>query len=222
MSDITHMTAAEKTTTIMSDLEGDGSYMYQARNDAEQRLIKMTAQGDLAARQTYKQQLSEWGEPARAMFLHFDPAGPRKEWTASLDALWLDTIDLEWLRALGCEALELSTAGVQIRPAQEVQVIALATRLYDPRYLLISAADTPRGAADWAINELRFGNYSQFRQSGDLTGDIFATPEIDRYVMFKNWTITPATSILLRVTYTGAEEMGAPFRAWLVGSLIKC
>lgn len=48
---------------------------------------------------------------------------------------------------------------------------------------------------------------------------VFATPEIDRYVAFKERPIVPPTEVGLTVTYVGSEEKGIPFRAWLVGSL---
>jgi len=194
--------------------------MYQARDTIEAGLIKLIADGDTAARQFYAKWLGEHGEKARAAFLHLDQAILHPPWRASLDGGWLDLLGVEWLRALGHEALQFSTWDISILPSQSVQITDRATyKPFQPQYLLISAEGTPRGAADWAVNDFRIGGFSQFYQSGDVPGDLFAAPEIDRYVAFKRQSIMPAVEVGLTVTYIGAKAEGIPFRAWLVGRL---
>lgn len=196
--------------------------MYQPRDDVEARLIKALVQGNIAARQSYAAWLVERDESARAAFLHLDRAILHAPWRASLDGGWLDTLGIEWIRALGHEALQLSTWDMAVPPGQSVQIVVRAScEPFWPQHLLIAAAGTPRGAADWAIRDLRIGHFSQFYQSGDVTGDIFTTPEIDRYVAFKKHPILPATEVSLIVSYTGAAEAGLPFCAWLVGDQRK-
>jgi hypothetical protein len=129
-------------------------------------------------------------------------------------------LGVEWIRALGHEALQFSTWDTAVPPSQQCQVtVRAAYKPFRPQHLIISAAGTPRGAVDWAVNDLKIGYFSQFYQSGDVTGDIFTTPEIDRYVAFKRRLIVPPTEVSLTVTYVGSKEEGVPFHAWLVGSM---
>ncbi len=196
--------------------------MYQTRNDVEKRLIQMIASGDSDARRSYAAWLNERGESERAAFLHLDRAVLHAPWRAALDEGWLNSLEVEWIRALGHEALQFSTWDTAVPPSQNVQItvtVRAAHRPFRPQHLLISAKGTPRGTADWAVNDLRIGYFSQFYQSGDVSGDVFATPEIDRYVAFKERLIVPPTEVTLTVTYVGSKEEGTRFCAWLVGSL---
>lgn len=194
--------------------------MYQARNATEEGWIARIAHGCLAARRSYAEWLCGRGESSRAAFLRLDQAALYAPWLASLNGEWLDTLGIEWLRALGHEALAFSTRCAVVAPLQTAQLTSRAAyKPFWPQHLLIAAAGTPRGAADWAVNDLRIGNFSQFCKSGDLTGNIFATSEIGRYTAFKEQRIELGTEVKLIVTYIGAEEQGVPFHGWLVGSL---
>ena len=72
------------------------------------------------------------------------------------------------------------------------------------------------GAADWLINDIQIGNRSQFAQSGDLPGDMFATGAIDCAVSFD--TVELAMAVKVVVTYIGAAKKGAVFYGSLLGT----
>ncbi len=116
----------------------------------------------------------------------------------------------------GREVLPMST-GVAILPTQSAQITARPQRVaFRPERVFISAAGTSGGAADWVVNDIKIGNRSQFSQSGDVPGDMFATNAIDGFVSFE--TAQTAMDVVLVVTYIGLNESGCPFFASIVGT----
>ena len=59
------------------------------------------------------------------------------------------------------------------------------------------------------MNDIKIGNRSQFSQSGDVPGDMFATNAIDAFVSFE--TAQTAMDVVMVVTYIGLNESGVPF-----------
>jgi len=114
------------------------------------------------------------------------------------------------------EVLPMST-GVPILPTQSAQITG---RPQAPAWrcerFVISNAGTAGGAADWIVNDIKIGNRSQFVQSGDVPGDMFATNAIDTYVSFE--TAQTAMDVVVVVTYIGMNESGVPFYASMVGT----
>ena len=116
----------------------------------------------------------------------------------------------------GREVLPMST-GVAILPTQSAQITARPQRCaFRPERVFISAAGTSGGAADWVVNDIKIGNRSQFSQSGDVPGDMFATNAIDGFVSFE--TAQTAMDVVIVVTYIGLNESGCPFFASIVGT----
>ncbi len=116
----------------------------------------------------------------------------------------------------GREVLPMST-GVAILPTQSAQITARPQRVaFRPERVFISAAGTTGGAADWIVNDIKIGNRSQFSQSGDIPGDMFATNAIDGFVSFE--TAQTAMDVVMVVTYIGSSESGVPFYASIVGT----
>ena len=116
----------------------------------------------------------------------------------------------------GREVLPMST-GVAILPTQSAQITARPQRVaFRPERVFISAAGTSGGAADWVVNDIKIGNRSQFSQSGDVPGDMFATNAIDGFVSFE--TAQTAMDVVMVVTYIGLNESGVPFFASIVGT----
>jgi hypothetical protein len=116
----------------------------------------------------------------------------------------------------GREVLPMST-GVAILPTQSAQITARPQRVaFRPERVFISAAGTSGGAADWVVNDIKIGNRSQFSQSGDVPGDMFATNAIDGFVSFE--TAQTAMDVVMVVTYIGLNEYGVPFFGSIVGT----
>jgi hypothetical protein len=116
----------------------------------------------------------------------------------------------------GREVLPMST-GVAILPSQSAQITARPQRVaFRPERVFISNAGTSGGAADWIVNDIKIGNRSQFSQSGDIPGDMFATNAIDGFVSFE--TAQTAMDVVMVVTYIGTNESGAAFYASIVGT----
>jgi hypothetical protein len=116
----------------------------------------------------------------------------------------------------GREVLPMST-GVAILPTQSAQITARPQRVaMRIERFFISNAGTSGGAADWVVNDIKIGNRSQFAQSGDVPGDMFATNAIDGFVSFE--TAQTAMDVVVVVTYIGLNESGCPFFGSMIGT----
>jgi len=125
-------------------------------------------------------------------------------------------IDAPGPERAGREILPMST-GVAILPTQSAQITARPQRIaFRPERVFISAAGTDGGAADWIVNDIKIGNRSQFSQSGDVPGDMFATNAIDGFVSFE--TAQTAMDVVMVVTYIGTNESGVAFYGSIIGT----
>ena len=107
--------------------------------------------------------------------------------------------------------------GVPILPTQSAQITGRPqTLVFKIGRFVISNAGTAGGAADWIVNDIKIGNRSQFVQSGDVPGDLFATNAIDTFVRFES--AQTAMDVVVVVTYIGLNESGAPFFGAMVGT----
>ena len=114
------------------------------------------------------------------------------------------------------DILPMST-GVPILPTQSAQITGRPqTLVFKIGRFVISNAGTAGGAADWIVNDIKIGNRSQFVQSGDVPGDLFATNAIDTFVRFE--AAQTAMDVVVVVTYIGLNESGAPFFGAMVGT----
>jgi len=114
------------------------------------------------------------------------------------------------------DILPMST-GVPILPTQSAQITGRPqTLVFKIGRFVISNAGTAGGAADWIVNDIKIGNRSQFVQSGDVPGDLFATNAIDTFVRFES--AQTAMDVVVVVTYIGLNESGCPFFGAMVGT----
>jgi hypothetical protein len=114
------------------------------------------------------------------------------------------------------DILPMST-GVPILPTQSAQITGRPqTLVFKIGRFVISNAGTAGGAADWIVNDIKIGNRSQFVQSGDVPGDMFAVNAIDTFVRFE--AAQTAMDVVVVVTYIGLNESGAPFFGAMVGT----
>ena len=114
------------------------------------------------------------------------------------------------------DILPMST-GVPILPTQSAQITGRPqVRVFQIGRFVISNAGTAGGSADWIVNDIKIGNRSQFVQSGDVPGDLFAVNAIDTFVRFS--PAQTAMDVVVVVTYIGLNESGAPFFGAMVGT----
>jgi hypothetical protein len=112
------------------------------------------------------------------------------------------------------------TARDPLQPASSmtIRVSAPSTAFRVERFI-IEDGNTGGGSADWIVNDVRIANQSQFVQSGDIPGDLFATNAIDNFMKFGSWPVD--AMIEIDVTYIGLREEGALFRARLEGAVVR-
>jgi hypothetical protein len=114
------------------------------------------------------------------------------------------------------DILPMSTS-VPILPTQSAQITGRPqTLVFKIGRFVISNAGTSGGSADWIVNDIKIGNVSQFVQSGDVPGDMFATNAIDTFVRFA--PAQTAMDVVVVVTYIGLNESGCPFFGAMVGT----
>jgi hypothetical protein len=114
------------------------------------------------------------------------------------------------------DILPMST-GVPILPTQSAQITGRPqTLVFKIGRFVISNAGTAGGSADWIVNDIKIGNRSQFVQSGDVPGDLFATNAIDTFVRFES--AQTAMDVVVVCTYIGLNESGCPFFGAMVGT----
>lgn len=112
--------------------------------------------------------------------------------------------------------MKFSSGGVPIQPEQTAQFSAHTERRFRIERLAISDAGTPGGTADWIVNDIVVGGRSQYVQTGDLPGDMFAVDAIDTFVDFGE--AMPSMDVTITVMYIGLVEAGVPFHASMTGT----
>jgi len=123
---------------------------------------------------------------------------------------WLGDLDLT-----NREILLFEAVGVPVGQSAKISVVSRARKRWNVSHLLICEEGTDGGSADWIVNDIKIGAQSQFVQTGDLPGDMFATTAIDTYVHF-NDLVFPNCDAIVIVTYIGTRA-AATFRAALIG-----
>ena len=104
------------------------------------------------------------------------------------------------------------SSGVNILPNTSAQITSRPQNVaFRPERVIIGG--TP---GDWIVNDIKVGNRSQFSQSGDVPGEVFANTTIDAFVSFE--TVQTAMDFVMLVTYIGASESGAPFYCAVLGT----
>ncbi len=104
------------------------------------------------------------------------------------------------------------SSGTNILPNTSAQITARPQNVaFRPERLIIGG--TP---SDWIVNDIKVGNRSQFSQSGDVPGEMFAATTIDSFVSFE--TVQTAMDFVVLVTFVGTSESGAPFVCGVLGT----
>jgi hypothetical protein len=124
------------------------------------------------------------------------------------------------------DILPMST-GVPILPTQSAQITwprspgRPQARIYKSSRFIISNAGTAGGAADWIVKDIKIAGWSQFLQSGDMPGAVFAAdaPDDNKFVRFAPLLATD--DVVVVVTYIGLNECGCPFFGTLVSTVVN-
>jgi len=103
------------------------------------------------------------------------------------------------------------SSGVNILPNTSAQITSRPQNYaFRPERVIIS------NASDWVINDIKVGNMSQFSQSGDVPGEMFAATTIDGFVKFT--TCQTAMDFVIVTTFVGASEAGSSFVCGVLGT----
>jgi hypothetical protein len=104
------------------------------------------------------------------------------------------------------------SSGSNILPNTSVQVTARPQNVaFRPERIVIGGEP-----ANWIINDVKVGNRSQFSQSGDVPGELFAATTIDSFVSFE--TVQTAMDFVILTTFVGTSESGSPFICGVLGT----
>lgn len=112
------------------------------------------------------------------------------------------------------EILPLSSAAPCL-PTKSYQITAQTFESFWPNRLVISAAGTPGGAADWVVHDIKIAGKTQFARAGDLPGDTFAANAPQFSTDFD--VLHARMKAHLVVTYIGPNLDGCMLRASLEG-----
>jgi hypothetical protein len=104
------------------------------------------------------------------------------------------------------------SSGVPIVPNLSAQITSRPQSVaFRPERIIVGGAPNT-----WIINDIKVGNRSQFAQSGDVPGEMFAATTIDSYVSME--TVQTSMDFVMVVTYVGPNEAGAPFVCGVLGT----
>lgn len=103
------------------------------------------------------------------------------------------------------------SSGKNIAPNSSAQITARPHRGdFRPERLIISCPQ------DWIVNDIVIDGVSQFSQSGDVPGEMFAAESQGCWVRFEE--VPRRGEFQIVVTYIGSNSEGAPFVAAALGS----
>jgi hypothetical protein len=104
------------------------------------------------------------------------------------------------------------SSGVNIFPNTSAQITSRPqAAAFRPERIIIG--NRPN---EWIINDVKVGNRSQFAQSGDVPGEMFAATTIDGYVSME--TVQTAMDFVMVVTFIGDSQEGSPFVCGVLGT----
>ena len=105
-------------------------------------------------------------------------------------------------------------SGVSILPNATANITSRPQSMaFRPERVVIGG--TP---SDWIVNDIKVGNRSQFSQSGDVPGEVFAASASDSFVSFD--TVQTAMDFVMTVTYVGPNKDGEPFNCGVLGTAV--
>lgn len=101
---------------------------------------------------------------------------------------------------------------IKIKPGQRARIVARPqVTAFRPEQIEIENAE------HWLVHDIKVGNRSQFSQSGDIPGEMFAPGVQGGAVSLE--TVQTAMDLVFEVTYTGPELDGEQFRARVTGAV---
>src|ERR1041384_6659367 len=104
------------------------------------------------------------------------------------------------------------SSGVAIFPNTSAQITSRPQAVaFRPERIIIGGQPS-----SWIVNDVKVGNRSQFAQSGDVPGEMFAATTIDGYVSME--TVQTAMDFVIVVTFIGDNNAGAPFVCGVLGT----
>jgi hypothetical protein len=104
------------------------------------------------------------------------------------------------------------SSGVAILPNTSAQITSRPQNVaFRPERIIIGGRP-----GDWIVNDIKVGNRSQFSQSGDVPGEMFAATTIDAYVSME--TVQTAMDFVMLVTFIGDVQGGAQFVCGVLGT----
>jgi hypothetical protein len=104
------------------------------------------------------------------------------------------------------------SSGVNIFPNTSAQITSRPQAMaFRPERIIIGGQPS-----NWIVNDVKVGNRSQFAQSGDVPGEMFAATTIDGYVSME--TVQTAMDFVIVVTFIGDNNAGAPFVCGVLGT----
>jgi hypothetical protein len=104
------------------------------------------------------------------------------------------------------------SSGVSIFPNTSAQITSRPQSVaFRPERIIIGGRPN-----EWIVNDVKVGNRSQFAQSGDIPGEMFASTTIDGYVSME--TVQTAMDFVMVVTFVGDTQEGAPFVCGVLGT----
>jgi len=104
------------------------------------------------------------------------------------------------------------SSGVAIFPNTSAQITSRPQAVaFRPERIIIGG--TP---GSWIVNDVKVGNRSQFAQSGDVPGEMFAATTIDGFVSME--TVQTAMDFVMVVTFVGDNQDGAQFVCGVLGT----
>jgi hypothetical protein len=104
------------------------------------------------------------------------------------------------------------SSGVAILPNTSAQITSRPQNVaFRPERIIIGGRP-----GDWIVNDIKVGNRSQFSQSGDVPGEMFAATTIDAYVSME--TVQTAMDFVMLVTFIGDTEGGSQFVCGVLGT----
>jgi hypothetical protein len=104
------------------------------------------------------------------------------------------------------------SSGVAIFPNTSAQITSRPQAVaFRPERIIIGG--TP---SSWIVNDVKVGNRSQFAQSGDVPGEMFAATTIDGFVSME--TVQTAMDFVMVVTFVGDNQEGAQFVCGVLGT----
>ncbi len=110
------------------------------------------------------------------------------------------------------------TSGVNVLPDPKTCTAQITSRAqngaFRPERIVIGG-----NPSDWIVNDIRIRNVTQFVQSGDVPGEMFASSAIDCFLRMD--AVGRGDEFQIVATYIGDRSDGAPFICGVLGTAVS-